>query len=77
VLRGAADLVLETADGLVVIDHKAFSGSPETVLEKARGAAGQVWGYAGALRAATGKEHIACFIHLPVGGEVVQVLRTG
>jgi ATP-dependent exoDNAse (exonuclease V) beta subunit len=75
VLRGAADLVLETADVLVIVDHKTFPGSAEAAMEKARGFAGQVWSYADALREATGKAVRGCFVHLPIGGTIVRVER--
>jgi ATP-dependent exoDNAse (exonuclease V) beta subunit len=75
ILRGAADLVLETADSLAVVDHKTFPGSLEAAVEKARGFAGQVWSYADALREATGKAVVGCYVHLPIAGTIVRVER--
>jgi len=72
-LRGWADLVLETADGVVVIDHKSFPGNHEQALEKARSVAGQVFAYGDTASAALGKPLLGCYVHLPVGGMVVSV----
>lgn len=72
-LRGIADLVLETKAGYVVIDHKSFPGSRDKAVEKAACYAGQVLAYAGAIRIATGKPVIGSFIHLPVAGLIVAV----
>lgn len=33
---GRIDLLLETAEGFVIIDHKAFPGTPDTWVEKAK-----------------------------------------
>lgn len=73
VLRGVSDLVLETDDGFVVIDHKSFPGSREQAVEKASGFAGQINAYADAVAAATGKPVLARFIHMPVTGLVLPV----
>jgi ATP-dependent helicase/nuclease subunit A len=72
-LRGTADLVLETRTGSVVIDHKSYPGSREKAIERAASYAGQVLAYADAIRTATGKPVLGCFIHLPVLGLVVPV----
>ena len=72
-MRGIADLVLETRAGYVVIDHKSFPGNRDKAVEKAAWYAGQVLAYAEAIRTATGKPVVGCFIHLPVLGLVVPV----
>ncbi len=72
-LRGVADLVLEDNSGYIVVDHKSFPGGGDKAVEKAASHAGQVLAYAEALRTATGKPVIGCFIHLPVAGVVVPV----
>ena len=73
-LRGFADLVLETADeGFVVIDHKSFPGSSARAVERARTYGGQVQGYVDAVAAATGRRPAGAFVHLPVSGVVVGV----
>ncbi len=75
ILAGAADLVLETADGLVIVDHKSFPGRWNEALERARTHAGQLWAYGEAASAATGKRFIGAFIHLPTMGVVIPVTR--
>jgi hypothetical protein len=74
-LRGTADLVLETRTGYVVIDHKSYPGGRDKAIERAAAYAGQLLAYAEAIRTATGKPVIGCFIHLPVLGLVVPVER--
>ena len=75
VLRGVSDLVLETDDGFVVIDHKSFPGSREQAIETASGFAGQINAYADAIAAATGRPVLARFIHMPVMGLIFPVGR--
>jgi ATP-dependent helicase/nuclease subunit A len=72
-LRGSADLVLETNDAFVVVDHKTFAGGEEAAIARARGYAGQLAAYAGALAAATGKRDGGRLIHLPLAGLIVEV----
>jgi len=72
-LRGCADLVLETPDGVVVIDHKSFPGNHEQAIEKARSVAGQVFAYGDTASAAFEKPLLGCYVHLPVSGMVVSV----
>src|SRR5688572_2541313 len=52
-LHGAADLVLETPAGYVIIDHKTFPGGESALLEKAKSFAGQLTAYRTALEKAT------------------------
>ncbi len=72
-VRGFADLVLDTADGFVVIDHKSRPGGLPNLLEEAAGHAGQLGAYAGAIGAATGRPVIGGFIYFAVAGWVVEV----
>jgi hypothetical protein len=72
-LRGIADLVLEVEGGLVLVDHKSYPGGEAQARDHAEGHAGQLAAYAGALEAATGRQVLACYIHLPVGGFMVPV----
>jgi ATP-dependent exoDNAse (exonuclease V) beta subunit len=74
-LRGIADLVLETSEGYIVIDHKSFPGGSDKIIEKASSYAGQILAYAEAIRTATGKPVIGCYIHMPVAGVVVPVAQ--
>ncbi len=72
-IAGTADLVLETADGFVVIDHKTFAGDESKAEERAAGYAGQLRAYADAIRTATGRPVLATAIHFPVLGLVYEV----
>jgi ATP-dependent exoDNAse (exonuclease V) beta subunit len=70
VLRGWIDVLLETADGWIVIDHKS---SPRPSAEWASEVveySGQLVAYRKAL-AASGKTPASCWIQFPVGGGVV------
>jgi hypothetical protein len=71
-VRGACDLALETAAGWVIIDHKSFPGSAEQAITRAQTHAPQLAAYAAAIRAATKKPILGCWIHLPVTGLVVE-----
>jgi ATP-dependent exoDNAse (exonuclease V) beta subunit len=72
VLRGAADLVLETEAEWILVDHKSFPGTREQAEGRALGHAGQLRAYAEALRAVANKG-VRGFIHLPVTGQMVEV----
>jgi ATP-dependent exoDNAse (exonuclease V) beta subunit len=74
-IRGTCDLALETTDGWVVIDHKSFSGRREECAEKASGYAPQLFAYADAIEAATGKKVFGCYIHMPLMGMVLEVKK--
>ncbi len=73
VLRGYADLVLETADGLVLIDHKCLSGTHEEALASAATYGGQLAAYTAALEAATSLHVLERWLHLVLQGECVRV----
>jgi len=76
-LHGTADLVLETKDGFVVVDHKTFPGGERELTEKARGFAGQLAAYRRAIEEATKKEVLGTFVHFPVSGWWVGVETGG
>jgi ATP-dependent exoDNAse (exonuclease V) beta subunit len=75
VLRGAADLVLETTDAWVLVDHKSFPGTREAAEARAQTHGGQLRAYAGALQAVASKP-VRGFIHLPVTGQMVELSLT-
>jgi len=70
---GVADLVLETDDGWVVVDHKSFKGGRAQWPAKAVEYWAQLEAYADALRRATGRPVVGCWIHFVVGGGLVRV----
>jgi ATP-dependent exoDNAse (exonuclease V) beta subunit len=73
-LVGEADLVLETADGFVVVDHKSFPGSAaerdRRIVEKY---APQLAWYGQVLQQALGKPMLGAFVHFPLRGEMAEV----
>ncbi len=71
--KGWIDLLLETPDGLVVIDHKSFPGSKDRRQERALSYAPQLSMYREAVEKATGKSVIATMIHMPVVGEMWEI----
>jgi superfamily I DNA/RNA helicase len=73
VTSGVADLILETAEGLVIIDHKAYPGVSGDAAEYAVGDAAQVQVYADTAALATGKPILGTYIHFPLIGAVVNL----
>ncbi len=74
---GAADLVLEFDDHLVLIDHKTFPGAVEQASTVASSSWGQISAYRQMLEAGTGKRVTAAYIHLPVLGAIVPMALDG
>ncbi len=74
-VRGICDLMLETPDGFVVIDHKSFPGNEQQAVARALTHRHQVQAYADVLRSATGQAFLGGWIHLPVVGIVVEVCQ--
>lgn len=69
---GIIDLLLETNDGLIVVDHKSFPDPTERhMVEVAQGYAGQLGAYAAALDPCNTKPVTECWIHFPIGGLMV------
>ncbi len=73
ILRGNADLVLQTNEGFIIIDHKSFPGNREQALERCRQYSGQIKAYAEAVIKGTGQPVRASYIHLPVSGMMVEM----
>ena len=72
VVRGFVDLLAETADGWLVIDHKSSPQSKATWRKDALAYAGQLAAYRDALVAA--KRKVAgCWVHFAVTGGLVEV----
>lgn len=73
-VAGVIDLLLEVAGGYVVFDHKTFPGrSPAAWSAKAVEFLPQFAAYGAALRLMEGKDVLSSWIHLPVGGGLVEV----
>lgn len=73
VVRGIADLVVETGTATVVLDHKVLALDEPAALNEAAGYAGQLRVYAEALVAAGAPPGVETWIHLPLSGLVVRV----
>jgi ATP-dependent exoDNAse (exonuclease V) beta subunit len=71
-LNGYIDMLLETKDGLVVIDHKCLAGDRDGALDSAAHYHGQLEAYANALTAATGQPVIERWLHLVLQGLMVR-----
>ena len=71
-LRGFVDLLAETADGWVIVDHKSSPQRRSTWEAEALKHSGQLAGYRDALCAA-GRTVAGCYIHFAVTGGLVQV----
>ncbi|HET8539152.1 MAG TPA: UvrD-helicase domain-containing protein [Anaeromyxobacter sp.] len=73
-LVGEADLVLETAHGFVLVDHKSFPGSAaERDRRLVEEYAPQLAWYARALERALGKPLLGAFVHFPLRAEIAEV----
>ena len=73
VVAGIADLVLETADECVVIDHKSFPGGLSEDPERVEEFSGQLGAYVSIMsRACPGKE-LSAWVHQGIAGKMVRL----
>jgi ATP-dependent exoDNAse (exonuclease V) beta subunit len=73
-INGTIDLLLELPDRRVVIDHKSFPADEESAWRRAaKQHFQQLSLYAQALSALPGPMPVDCWIHLPIGGAMVQL----
>lgn len=72
IVSGTIDLLLHTAGGLVIIDHKAFPGNEADQAIRALAHSGQLALYREAL-AGTGQGVASAWIHFAVGGQLIEV----
>jgi ATP-dependent exoDNAse (exonuclease V) beta subunit len=70
---GRIDLLLETVDGFVIIDHKTFPGAPDSWIEKAKEFSPQLALYSQMVAQATGRPVLQNFIHMPIVGVVIGI----
>ena len=74
-VSGIIDLLIETASGYVVVDHKTFPAAVEPAWRvKCASFIPQLAAYAHLLDAAGGKKVEGGWVHLPVGGGMVEVV---
>ena len=71
---GRIDLLVEVAAGYVIVDHKTFSGTEAQASAQAAHHAGQLLAYADAVTHATGRPVLGHYIHMPVLGEVYEII---
>jgi ATP-dependent exoDNAse (exonuclease V) beta subunit len=74
IVKGWIDLVLETKDGWVIVDHKSFPGSLDEMKEKALGFSGQLQAYKKSIEAATNKPVLNLYINYMMTGKLVEVI---
>ena len=74
-LQGWIDLLLETPQGYVVMDHKSFPGTDW--VKRARETGPQLRLYRRAVEEATGRPVLKSLVHFPLLGKVVEVGPTG
>ncbi|HSQ63505.1 MAG TPA: PD-(D/E)XK nuclease family protein [Polyangiaceae bacterium] len=73
-VAGIIDLLLETANGYVIFDHKTFPGRSEAAWRtKIVEFLPQFAAYAMALRSLGARHVVAGWVHLPVGGGLVEI----
>lgn len=71
IMQGWIDLLVETADGYVIIDHKSYPGTDNE--ERVKEYAPQLMAYKEAVEKATGKPVIKILLHLPVSGLILKI----
>jgi ATP-dependent exoDNAse (exonuclease V) beta subunit len=71
--RGAIDVLVETAAGYVIVDHKVLFGDVSRARRDAAGYAGQLQAYANAIVRLTGRPVLSTWIHLPLHGLLLEV----
>ncbi len=76
VLHGWIDLLLETGEGWIVIDHKSSPRPRSEWAAEAVEYSGQLAAYASAIRGA-GLDCAGCWLHFPVSGGLVEVVYGG
>ncbi|SMH39151.1 PD-(D/E)XK nuclease superfamily protein [Azospirillum lipoferum] len=72
-VAGRIDLLLDTPDGAVILDHKSFPGSYDHWTDRALSHAPQLSLYRHLVEAATGRPVVGVFIHMPVVGILLEI----
>ncbi|WP_448190488.1 UvrD-helicase domain-containing protein [Azospirillum sp. sgz301742] len=72
-VAGRIDLLVETAGGLVILDHKSFPGPHDHWAERALEHAPQLALYRHLVEEAAGRPVTGTFIHMPVVGMLLEV----
>jgi len=72
-VSGIIDMLVETKEGYVIIDHKSFPGKKSELGKKALEYAPQLEWYKRGVEQLTGKKVIGMYIHFVMQGEMVEV----
>ena len=72
-VRGWIDLLMKTAKGWVIVDHKAHRGKEKELEKESLKYSGQLLAYKEAVEAATGEAVVGCWIHFYVEGKLVRL----
>lgn len=70
---GTADMLLDSPDGWIVVDHKSYPGPQSLWTKEAEGYAGQLKAYSDALKLATGRPVVGTYINFVIGGGMVEL----
>ena len=73
VMQGRIDLLLETPDGWILLDHKSNPQGPEKWPEIAHEHSGQLMTYGNAVTQATGKQVLESWLFFPVSAGAVRI----
>ena len=73
VLRGQIDLLLDTAQGWILVDHKSGPASADQWQDAAAKYSGQLFAYAQAIERATGRRVRESWLFLPVAGGALRL----
>lgn len=74
-VHGIADLLLECSDGWIIVDHKTFVGPSIMWRAQAEAYIPQLEAYSRAVELATGRPVIGIWLHFPLAGGMLQVVR--
>ncbi len=70
-LQGWIDMLLETPDGYVIIDHKSYPGTER--VERVKEYAPQLAVYRQAVESASGRKVVALLVHFPLLGQIYRL----
>jgi len=77
IAAGWIDLVWQTPNGYVIVDHKSYMGRLDTVQKHCTQFVAQLNIYADCLEKALGTKPLALLVHLPMTGLMVEIGRRG
>jgi ATP-dependent helicase/nuclease subunit A len=73
-MNGWIDVLVDTEEGWIIIDHKSFPGRKSEWEQKALSYSGQLEAYRRAVMQATKRPVISQWIHFSVGGGLVEIV---